>query len=77
MKLEKNIPLPETRGRRPTYPFAEMEVGDSFEVEIIGREPLQRARNRAFNAARQHGLLHGKKFAVRTFADSARIWRVA
>ena len=35
IKIEKNIPAPETRGRRPQYeiPWDDMKVGDSFLFE--------------------------------------------
>lgn len=33
IKIEKGIPIPEGRPRNRIYPWAEMEVGDSFVVQ--------------------------------------------
>ena len=30
--IEKNIPIPNTKGRKPKYPFSNMDVGDSFKI---------------------------------------------
>jgi hypothetical protein len=65
MKIEKNVPLP------VMYPFAKMEVGDSFAVpSSIRRETVSVAANR-------YGVKHGMKFTVRLMPNrSYRCWRI-
>jgi hypothetical protein len=65
MKIEKNVPLP------VIYPFAKMEVGDSFAVpSSIRRETVSVAANR-------YGAKHGMKFTVRLMPNrSYRCWRI-
>lgn len=73
--IQKNVPIPESRGRAAIYPFPKMEVGDSFEVSkgtyAAGQEPVRRA-------AYAYGRMTGKKFTCRsTGEDTLRIWRIA
>lgn len=64
-RIEKNVPLPQR------YPFAQMEIGDSFAV------PEGINRTRVSVAAKRHGDKHGQKFTVRIMPDrSFRCWRV-
>ena len=68
MKIEKNIPVPEsTRARK--YPFLEMDVGDSvyFEGEKIN--------GRAYRAAMTTGRRWNQKFVARKENEGIRIWR--
>jgi len=69
IKIDKNVPIPETAGNGAVYPFAEMEVGDSFYVEGKTSNQLQ-------NAASHWRKRKGWKFATRTKEGGARIWRV-
>jgi hypothetical protein len=73
IKIERDVPLPPPvrRGRKPTWPFAEMEVGDSFVVPASRRE---KARLAAANYAHRH---RGWKYATRDVPDGYRIWRTA
>ena len=66
MKVEKNVPIPQK------YPFAGMQVGDSFAVPPDVKRP-------AINvAAMRYGLKHGMKFTVRLTPDRTyRCWRIA
>lgn len=64
-KIEKNVPLP---GVAATYPFEQMEVGDSFFAEGKTANQLQ-------NAASHWRKRKGWKFATRTEEGGARIWR--
>lgn len=66
-QVEKNVPLPSRYSR---YPFAQMEVGDSFEV------PVDSARN-AQHAVYQENRRGEKKFTFRKMGDVARCWRTA
>lgn len=67
-KIERGIPLP---ARRNKYPFAEMQIGDSFSA------PLSEERRLSASAAAR-GFAIGAKFSVRRVdADTVRVWRVA
>lgn len=65
MIVEKNIPVP------VKYPFADMQVGDSF-----GVLPHIKRHTVTVNALR-YGRKHGMKFTVRLMPDrTLRCWRV-
>lgn len=65
MKIEKGIEMPQR------YPFAEMEVGDSFAV------PDGVNRTNISTSAYFHGEKYGKKFSVRKDATKRlRVWRI-
>jgi hypothetical protein len=66
MKVEKNVPIP------VKYPFAGMQVGDSFAV------PSNIRREMVSVAAIRYGRKHGMKFTVRQMPDRTyRCWRIA
>lgn len=66
IKIEKNVPMPL---RAKKYPFAEMEVGDSFVTDVSAK--------RLSNSAAFFGIKNNMKFSVRTLPDgSVRCWRV-
>ena len=72
-KIEKNIPVPSSRGRVAIYPFREMEVGDSFAVPGMKQPVLS---NLACQAAKRIG--DGRRYSTRRQPDgSIRVWRVA
>ena len=66
ISIDKKVPLP------VRFPFADMEVGDSFAVPPEVNRP-------AINvAAMRYGRKHGMTFTVRLTADrSLRCWRTA
>ena len=65
-RIDKDVPLP------ARYPFADMQVGDSFAV------PPTIKRSSINVAAMRYGRKHGMKFTVRLTADrSFRCWRIA
>ena len=73
-KIEKDVPLPRATWRTaPEYPFAEMEIGDSFYVPKVKQGTL-RSRVEAFKK-RHSGIHLNKKFALRTIRDGIRVWR--
>ena len=76
-KVEKGVALPD-RVEQSKYPFAEMEVGDSF---LTGASDLQVDRDsvgsRAFAASWRYGRKHNMKFASRREGEFFRIWRIA
>jgi len=75
IKVEKNIPLPVggTRLGESKYPFAGMEVGDSFSIPYISSNHEKAVRA----AASYQGKQRGMKFTVRVVEeDTLRVWRI-
>jgi hypothetical protein len=73
-KIEKNIPLsPSGSGRATLYPFAALDVGDSFLVPNADRRTQQKLSTCGQYHARRRGL----KFATRSVDGGVRVWRVA
>lgn len=70
-KIEKNVPIPERPSPISKYPFADMNVGDSFFVPEAQARRLQSAiqifRRRAGK---------DKKYIARNVEGGARCWRV-
>jgi hypothetical protein len=65
MKVEKGILMP------GNFPFAQMEVGDSFVIPSTVR------RSSVYIAAKRFADEHGVKFATRKLPDGIlRCWRV-
>ncbi len=64
MKIDKNIPVPDTPLQK--YPFPDMSIGDSF-----------LANNKVRSASRIYGTRHGVKFTCRKVleSDKVRCWR--
>jgi hypothetical protein len=74
--IEKNVPLP-IRVKPSKYPWAEMQVGDSFLFLPQDGESTRDTQLRACNAASQWGRRHTTRFTVRTLKDgNVRVWRV-
>jgi hypothetical protein len=69
IKIDKNIAVPTTA--RTSYPFDQMEVGDSFVV--IDQAKIAGARVAAYN----RGVGRETKFASRRVTEGVRIWRIA
>jgi|SanBayMetagenome_1026888.scaffolds.fasta_scaffold54499_2 hypothetical protein len=73
IKIDKNIPLPKLERKVPSprqskYPFADMEVNDSFEV--AGKTAKQFAGT-VYSASKKLG----KKFTMRSTEAGVRVWR--
>lgn len=65
MKIDKQFPIP------VKFPFAGMQVGDSFAVPPDVKRPAVTV------AAMRFGRKHGMKFTVRQVADKTfRCWRI-
>ena len=78
--IVKNKPLPPPArgpgsggGRRGAYPFADMEIGDSFNSGIPSTK-YQAAASFKANAS-QHGVRYGKKFVTRVIDGEIWCWR--
>lgn len=78
--IETNIPVPaRASGGKILYPFASMQVGDSFlATSELPVTPEHRRRISAATAAyaRRNPSL-GVKFSVRSTEQGLRVWRVA
>lgn len=64
--IDKAVPMPAPRN---SYPWASMEVGDSFHAKV--------ERYKLNAAATAAGKTLGIKFSVRPDGDGFRVWRVA
>jgi hypothetical protein len=87
--VERGIPLPPRSytfaGREAKYPFAQMEIGDSFEVPISTYRSKRHVTTALVaatlnNCARGYAKTHKPyaKFATRKIGESSvRVWRTA
>lgn len=66
--VSKGVRPPEP-SRRNTWPFSEMEVGDSF---LVPDESSQSARSCAVQFSKRTG----RKFSIRTIDGEIRCWRI-
>ena len=66
-KIEKNVPLKAWK-MESTYPFEQMEIGDSFFVENGNRITLGQA-------AAYQKRKHGQVYSVRAVDGGLRVWR--
>jgi hypothetical protein len=73
-KIESGVQMSEACGRpRRTYPFAEMNVGDSFAVAARDLKKVQ-------SSASWYGRSHNKKYSVHCIdpvEGKYRCWRIA
>jgi hypothetical protein len=67
--IDKNIPIPELRGRKRLLPLGEMEVGDSFFTTATSHASIRTAPHLP------------KRFTIRTVTENGvkglRVWRIA
>jgi hypothetical protein len=68
IKIEKAVPMDD--GGRNKYPFAHMEVGDSFFLAGVKARALS-------NASQWHAKRLGRQFRAKTCEGGARVWRTA
>lgn len=66
--MEKGVPIPETRGRRAIYPFAEMEVGDSFVTPTSVHSSISKFKKTHPGWSFKHVKVSPNKF---------RVWRIS
>ncbi len=76
--IEKNIPIPARKAARFIYPFAEMEIGDSFLVPIL-KEDMKTKRSRITSSVNNGRKRTGYKFTSRYLEAEGgiRVWRFA
>lgn len=73
--IEKNVPMPKGR-TTAKYPYAQMEVGDSFLIPCSGdavATVLKRMKTSKFVAGKRLGI----KLSVATDNGGVRVWRAA
>mgnify|MGYP003144867046 FL=1 len=76
--IDIGIPLPEDRRANVKYPFGNMEVGDSFFVQVAAGDRL---KNRLSQASRTFGKRQDpeRKYILRTRLENeisgVRVWR--
>lgn len=76
MDIERDVPAPVLfKERGPKYPFAKMEVGDSF---VVNGPRDGRVSSSAYQFARRIKRKTGQviKFTVRTEGNTTRCWRI-
>lgn len=73
--IEKNVPIPEDCLPQPKYPFARMDIGDSFLVPAYNgnRKVVQR---RVAVMATHENKKNGKRYTVRMAQRGVRCWRI-
>lgn len=69
--VEKNVAMKKPNGHVVKYPFAQMEIGDSFFAEVTSIKLSVAANNWG---ARQEPR---RKFSVRAEGMGTRVWRIA
>lgn len=73
IKIDKNVPMPDGVNRETKWPFADMEVGDSFFAP-------GHTSNQMTNAAAHWRKKNGWSFSCRNTEEEgvkgARVWRV-
>ena len=67
LEVEKSVPLPEGKKR---YPYASMDIGDSF---FVGDGKLQVVCNANYRASKRLGI----QFIARKEPEGVRVWRVS
>ena len=72
-KIEKKIPLENKATRKSPFPFAAMEIGDSFFVPTKDYS-RRKVSNDVFY---QNSTRSGKRYVTRTEDSGVRVWRVS
>lgn len=70
IKIDSDVPLPENKIRNSRYPWAELKVGDSFEVPLRNELGF---RATAYSAAKRLGI----KVSVHKDGETIRVWRIS
>jgi len=74
MELERGVPFPSQSLRVSKYkfPLGEMEIGDSFFVEVKTDQFLNSARS----LISRYGKTFSRRFATRVMDNGFRVWRI-
>lgn len=71
IKIEKGIPIPK-KERKSKYPLAEMQIGDSFLIDLDGKKS-EGTKTYICTSSTKLGI----KTIVREIPEGLRVWRVA
>ena len=71
--IEKAIPFPEGKKRRSTYPFEQMEIGDSFLVPLDRDKSPSGIYAAVSNAKKRHNI----NLTSARVEGGIRVWRIA
>lgn len=71
-KIEKGVEIPARRGRKPKYPVALLNAGESFLVPNGSFKQASSVVSSLYAAAKRVGI----KVSVRIMEDGVRVWRV-
>ena len=72
IKIESGVPAPTGRSG---YPFASMDVGDSFLIEAADGDAAKKASTSIGASARNFSKGKATKFTVRRVEGGVRCWR--
>lgn len=75
-KIDTNIPIPSSRKDTRSYPFKELEVGQSFLVAQESDETKTQVRERTSAAMTWAKRSLGRDFCTRTVDGGIRVWRL-
>lgn len=74
-RIENNVPIPKPGQGRAKYPWAVLEIGQSF---IVPCEEWEREQTmNSLTSCRNNAQRGNKRFALRNVKDGVRVWRVA
>ena len=68
IQIEKNIPLPPEK-KRNTYPYKQMDIGESF---LVSEGKMQIVCNANYRPSKAMGM----KFIARKEGNGVRVWRI-
>lgn len=75
LPVDKNIPIPESYKTRPDkFPFAQLQIGDSFFIENVSKRFSIYANLRHFNERNQKS--NQIRVVQRREGNGVRIWRI-
>lgn len=75
IKIEKGVPVPESKALSAKYPWDGMQPGDSFLIAFDGRRDFH-IREKASAAANYAKRAFGWKLCTRTVEGGVRVWRI-
>lgn len=73
IKIDKNIPMPESKVSNTRFPFDTLEIGDSF-LYSTQTEPTYRTRCNSL--VYSNGIRLKKQFKHLPTSEGMRIWRI-
>lgn len=75
-RIDKDVPIPPSRfgEKTPTYPFKDMDIGDSF---FIPGGTATRMSGSLANARTKYGHLYSTRQVEESGVKGVRIWRTA